>query len=135
MSLFGKQAEPPSPIAPAHAPSPSVYGIRDLIRLLKTIPTDHQPALVLQVIMTTLESVGVQSSSVIEDALIREDGIREHAAMLEGQIAELSHQIEVRRDQIARLEVELVDTIDARACMSNGAPIRVLGIEFATPQA
>ena len=68
MSLFGKPVEHVSPGAPCDVNGEGGYGIGDLIRLLKAIPIDHHPELVVQVIKTTLESVGVKSSAVIEDA-------------------------------------------------------------------
>ena len=80
MFLFGKQDEQRSS-APSDAAGHGGYGIADLIRLLKVIPTDHHPQLVVQVIKTTLESVGVKSSAVIEDAIIRENAMRDAIEM------------------------------------------------------
>src|SRR3954465_10838297 len=118
MSLFGKKPEPPGPLPhvsngePA-APNPP-YGVIDLIRLMKTIPIDHHPDLVVRVIKTTLESVGVHSSAVIEDALRQEKTIRERIALLEADIEGFVRQIQERRDRIAELEVDLSETIYAK---------------------
>jgi hypothetical protein len=119
MSLFGKKPEPPAS-AQTYAPnddsaaSNRPYGVIDLIRLMKTIPIDHHPDLVVRVIKTTLESVGVQSSAVIEDALRQESAIRDRIATLEGDIDGLKREIQDRRDQIAQLQVDLSETIYAK---------------------
>jgi len=119
MSLFGKRPEPPptpqphvtndDPAAPNRR-----YGVIDLIRLMKTIPIDHHPDLVVRVIKTTLESVGVHSSAVVEDALREEDAIRDRIAKLEGDIDGLTREIQDRRDQIKQLHVDLSETIYAK---------------------
>ena len=69
MSLFGKKPEPQpimQPRAPGDEPATPnrSYGVAVLIRLLKTIPVDQHPDLVVRVVKTTLESVGVHSSHV-----------------------------------------------------------------------
>jgi len=93
----------------------SAYGITDLIRLLKTVPiTEQDSQLVVQVIKMTLESAGVKSSLVIDDALAQEKGIRDAMDMLETQLVVLGKEIDARRDQIAQLEVALRETIGAR---------------------
>src|SRR5215510_3481334 len=108
MSLFAKQLEPVSPAALSDGGGN--YGVGDLIRLLKSLPIDHHPELVVQVIKTTLESVGVRSSAVVEDALARENGMREAIEMLESQIVVLAQEIEARQFQIAELQVDLRET-------------------------
>ncbi len=116
MSLFGKQDEP----SRSHATGESAYGITDLIRLLKIIPITHQDSrLVVQVIKTTLESAGVKTSLVIDDALAQEKGIRDAMEMLEAQVVVLGQEIDARRDQIAQLEVALRETIGARDLLAS----------------
>ena len=133
MSLFGKQVEHVS--APSHVAGHGAYGIGDLIRLLKTIPIDHHPQLVVQVIKTTLESVGVKSAAVIEDAIAQEHGIRDALEMLESQILVLRQEIEARQDQIAQLHVALRETADARSLLASAeAPSDALpAIDLNTP--
>jgi hypothetical protein len=127
MSLFGKQDEQPSP---SHVTGQGGYGIADLIRLLKVIPTDHHPQLVVQVIKTTLESVGVMSSAVIEDAFVQENGIRDAIEMLESQIVVLRQEIQARQEQIVQLDVALRETIGAKNLLvdaetPSGAPSEI----------
>jgi hypothetical protein len=116
MSFFGKQVDRASP---ARVTGDGAYGIGDVIRLLKSIPIDHHPQLVVQVMKTTLESVGVDSSAVIEDALARENGIREALGALEGQILVLRQEIEARQNQIAELHAALGEMADARNLLAN----------------
>jgi hypothetical protein len=122
MSLFGKQSDRPPPMAQEYAATGSGYGVADLIRLLKTLPVDHNPQLVVQVIKTTLESVGVHSSTVIDDAIMQENAIRDEAAMLETQIVELAREIEARRERIAELDILLAETIDAKNRLASAEP-------------
>src|SRR5258708_27062226 len=106
MSLFGKKLEPPPPsIQPPHPqppphppvyqppPDPSAskraYGIAELVELMKTIPIDQHPDLVVRVVKSTLASVGVRASDIIEDALVHEDRVRAKIACVESEIAEL----------------------------------------------
>src|SRR5262249_26324822 len=91
MSLFGKKIEAtpapppvmPPPLPPVHAPPADAapqrrgYGVADLIMLMKTIPTDRHPELVVRVVKSTLESVGVRPTDIIEDALRHEGVVRD----------------------------------------------------------
>jgi hypothetical protein len=114
MSSFVSQIERPSPTVQTHVAGHKGYGIADLIRLLKSVPADRNPQLVVQVIRTTLESVGVQSAALIESAAILENGIRDQIATLESQIVDLTREIATRRDRITRLNVELAEMVSAR---------------------
>ena len=125
MSLFGKRNEPPSmqppamppPLPPVHAPEAAPkrgYGVADLIMLMKTIPTDRHPELVVRVVKSTLESVGVHANDIIEDALRHEGAVRDRIAALEGEIDGLEQEIERRRGLIAELQTDVADLIYAR---------------------
>src|SRR5215475_9595810 len=122
MSLFGKKPEPQPSLQPhqPHAPIEErpaqgrSYGVAELIRLLKSIPVDQHPDLVVRVVRTTLESVGVHSTQVIEDALRQESAIGERVAILEGEIEGLAGEIQARREQIAQLRIELSETTYAK---------------------
>ncbi len=128
MSLFGKKNEPPSmqppaipsPLPPVHAPAPEQaqpkrgYGVSDLILLMKSIPTDRHPELVVRVVKSTLESVGVHASDIIEDAIRHEGIVRDRIAALEGEIDGLTQEIDRRRGLIADLQTNIADLIYAR---------------------
>jgi hypothetical protein len=117
--LFGKKPEPHPTMQPQtpsddRAAPGRPYGVAELIRLLKTIPVDQHPDLVVRVVKTTLESVGVHSSHVIEDALAHESAINDRIAILEGEIDGLSVEIQARKEQIAQLRIELSETTYAK---------------------
>jgi hypothetical protein len=127
MSLFGKKVEPPPmqppamppPLPPVHAPAPEAaqkrgYGVTDLILLMKTIPTDRHPELVVRVVKSTLESVGVRPNDIIEDALRHEGVVRDRISALEGEIDGLEQEIQRRRGLIAELQTNISDLIYAR---------------------
>jgi hypothetical protein len=125
MSLFGKKPEPQPSLQPhqSHQPHAPVeerpaqgrsYGVAELIRLLKSIPVDQHPDLVVRVVKTTLESVGVLSSQVVEDALRQENAIGERIAVLEGEIEGLASEIQSRKEQITQLRAELSETTYAK---------------------
>ena len=129
MSLFGKKLESPPTIeppphlpskppayqaAPNTTPSKKSYGIAELVQLMKTIPIDHHPDLVVRVVKSTLASVGVQASDIIEDALRREDEVKDRISGIEGEIDGLVQEIERRRDLIAQLHAEISDLSYAR---------------------
>ena len=134
MSLFGKKPESPASFVQprvgddAHASSNRSYGVADLIRLLKTIPTDQHPDLVVRVVKTTLESVGVQSSQVVDDAIRHETQVNERIKVLESEIEGLTGEIQTRRDQIAQLQVDLAETTYAKDRL-----LSVEGVELSSP--
>jgi hypothetical protein len=105
---------PPLPPTPEPAPPKRGYGVADLISLMKTIPTDRHPELVVRVVKSTLESVGVRPNDIIEDALRHEGVVRDRIGALEGEIAGLEQEIERRRELIADLQTNIADLIYAR---------------------
>ncbi len=130
MSLFGKKQEFP-PFAPTVRPSSGAgvpgrpYGVGDLIQLMKTISLDEHPDLVVRVIKTTLESLGVQTSDVLEDASKQRQAIQQQIAAVEGEIEGLTKEIQHRRDKIGQLQLDLAETTYARE--------RLLSAEKASP--
>jgi hypothetical protein len=130
MSLFGNKPAPPPlnhPLAGGEGATASVrsYGVADLVRLLKTIPVDQHPDLVVRVVKTTLESVGVHSSQVIEDALKQEGVIHERIAVLEREIDGLAGEIQQRKEEIAQLQVELSEATRVRERLQSAEGVRL----------
>ena len=91
MSIFGKREEVAQPTAaPVATASVSKsgghsYGIGDVIRLLRTLPVDQHAELVVRVIRTTLESVNVHVSDLVEDASRQQQKLGERIATLQGR--------------------------------------------------
>ena len=124
MSLFAKKPETPPMHAPATKPvghakkepaakGPS-YGVADLIALIKSIPIDHHPDLVVQVVKTTLESVGVHVADIMDDAARLESDVKDRIAAIEGEIGGLAQEIDRRRDLIAQLRSDVADLTFAK---------------------
>jgi hypothetical protein len=108
MSIFGKKWEGEHSGAGKH-------GIGDVIRLLRTLPVDQHPELVVQVIRTTLEALEVvHVSDLIQDAVKQEQKLNERIGALKAQMHELSKQIETHREEVGRLEADLKETTTAK---------------------
>ena len=86
------------------------YGIAEATLLMRTLPVDQNVELVVRVIRSTLESMNVQLSSIIEDAEDKEKSLKERMATLNGEIAAFAREIEQRRAEIASLETDLDET-------------------------
>src|SRR4051812_46204620 len=68
-------------------PAPSVdYGIDSAIQLMRALPVDQNVELVVQVIKTTLESLKVRVSDIIQDAARKQRD-------LEGRVTNLKREI------------------------------------------
>ena len=118
MAIFGKREEiaQPTPAPPPAAPKAGSqsYGIADVIRLLRTLPVDQHAELVVRVIRTTLESVNVHVSDLVQDAARHQQKLGDRITALQAQIQDLSKQIDTHRSEVARLEAELSETTTAR---------------------
>jgi len=120
MSIFGKREESAQPVAgpvtsaSVSKPSGHSYGIGDVIRLLRTLPVDQHAELVVRVIRTTLESVNVHVSDLVEDATKQQQKLGDRITAMHAQIQELSKQIDAHRGEVGRLEAELAETSSAK---------------------
>jgi len=95
---------PPAPVAaPGRSPEalPPSYGIESAIQLMRTLPIDDDPDLVLRVVRKTLRSTGVSVEQIVLSAQSREkvlsvsiDEDRAALALLERELAELQAKIE-----------------------------------------
>ncbi len=107
---------PPSPeAAPArpaaaerHEETPE-FGIDKAIALMRRLPPDNVE-LVVQVVRTTLESISVKVSTIIEDAVKKENRVEERIGTLKKEIAELEAEIATRRSQIEAHEADHKET-------------------------
>jgi type II secretory pathway component HofQ len=117
MSIFAKKSdgEPravpdfgPMP-PPAAAPSRG-YGIAEAIQLMRGLPVDQNPDLVVKVVRATLASLNVRLPDIIEDASKKQKGTQDRIAAVYGQIAELEKQLDSHRKDIAALEADLKET-------------------------
>jgi hypothetical protein len=90
------------------------YGIEQAIQLMRALPVDQNPALVVAVIKTTLESLKVKVSDIISDADRKQKDLEERVANLKRAIADFEKEIETRREEIGRLEADHKETTAVR---------------------
>jgi translation initiation factor IF-2 len=122
-SLAREPAAPASAAAPAPAPAPVAarpapapiepdspdYGIEKAIELMRLLPADNVQ-LVVQVVKKTLESLGVQVSTIIRDASRKQSDIEGRIDVYKKEIVELESEISTRKSEITRLEADHTET-------------------------
>jgi hypothetical protein len=105
--------------APAAAPVDDEprphYGIEQAIQLMRALPVDQNPELVVAVIKTTLESLKVKVADIIHDADRKQKDLEERVSNLKRAIADFEKEIETRKEEIARLETDHKETTGVRA--------------------
>lgn len=112
MGFFGSGKKPADQTGPHR--TVAGYGIDDAIRLMRTLPADQNPQLVVRVVKNTLESVHVHLADIIQDASTKQKALRERSAGLNQQITELESEITKRRDEIFRIEADLDETTNVK---------------------
>jgi hypothetical protein len=135
MSLFNKKhesdgiraaSEPPHLLNERVSRGPGQrYGIAQAIHLMRSVPVEDNVELVVAVIRSTLESLNVRLSDIIDDASSREHTIHSRIETLKAEIAEYEKQIDVRSQEIGTLHSELSETtkVKERLLMAqNGSP-------------
>jgi len=102
----------PAPAAAAAAPANHKrgYGINEAIDLMRSLPVDQHPELVVRVVRATLGSLSVRLPDIIEDAARKEKTVQDRIAAVHREIADLEKQLEGRRHEIATLEADLDET-------------------------
>jgi hypothetical protein len=97
------------------------YGIGDVISLLRTLPIDQNGDLVARVIASTLESLKVHVSDLIQGASKREQELKQRIGVLQGTMLELAKQIDAHREEGARLEADLAETTNVKERLQSTA--------------
>jgi hypothetical protein len=110
MSLFGKKTDSAESGVSAGGGNAGPYGIEDTIRLMRGLPVEQNLELVVRVVKSTLESVNVRLSTIIQEATRKEQHIGQQIASLKGEIAGFEAEIAKRRQAIDRLEQDLAET-------------------------
>jgi hypothetical protein len=104
MALFKRES------AGQPGPGATAYGIAQAILLMRSLPVDQNVELVVRVIRTTLESMNVQLPDIIDDASAKETALQGRMERLDLEIEAYAEQIEVRKQEISRLQAELRET-------------------------
>jgi len=145
MSIFAKKqdfdqrgAALESSGTPPVATSRNGYGIAEAIQLLRGLPVDQNPELVVRVVRATLASLSVHLSDIIEDASKKQKATQEKIASEHGKVAELEKQLSDHRKEIAALEADLKVTTTVKdrlqlAEKSAGPPTPMRGIPASSP--
>jgi hypothetical protein len=90
------------------------YGIEQAIALMRLLPVDQNPALVVAVIKGTLESLKVKVSDIIADAARKQKDLEDRVGNLKRAIADFEKEIDTRKEEIARLEADHKETTAVR---------------------
>jgi hypothetical protein len=90
------------------------YGINQAIQLMRSLPADQNPELVVIVIKATLESLKVKVSDIISDADRKTKDLEERVSNLKRAIADFEKEIETRKEEIGRLEADHTETSAVR---------------------
>jgi DNA-binding transcriptional MerR regulator len=109
--------EPPSlaqnNIRMASSPPPA-FNVESAIELMRALPFDENPELVLRVLRKTLRSTGVSVEQIIDSAKARESSLTNNVAQERAAIEQLEKQIAARRANIERFDGELQETHGVR---------------------
>lgn len=102
------------PAPPVMSPTPPAYGIENAIDLMRSLPFDENPELVLRVLRKTLRSTGVSVEQIVQAARSREQALSAEGNAQLQAIEQLEQQIVARRAEIDRLAATLNETKSAR---------------------
>ena len=117
MSIFAKKTDADQGSRGDRRPSTSAgvaFGITEATQLLRSLPIDQNPELIVRVVRTTLESLDVHLSDIIADATRKEQVTEERFAAVQGQVADLEKQLAGLRQEIGALEFDLKETTDVK---------------------
>jgi len=86
------------------------YGIAEAIQLMRGLPVDQNPDLIVRVVRATLASLNVRLADIIEDAARKQKATQERIAGEHTKVADLEKQLGEHRREIASLEADLKET-------------------------
>ena len=93
------------------APPQKRFGIERALELMRSLPTDQNPALVALVIAKTLAAVDVPVSHIIEGATSRQKDLEAKLGTARAACAALETEIELHVDEIVELEAFLAEAM------------------------
>jgi DNA-binding transcriptional MerR regulator len=118
MSIFAKKSEGEQGSRGDRSPGTSGlgrgYGIAEAIQLLRSLPTDQDSDLIVRVVRTTLESLGVRLSDIVDDATHKQQLTEERISAVRDQVVDLEKQLAELRGEIAGLEGDLKETTEVK---------------------
>jgi hypothetical protein len=90
------------------------FGIDRAIQLMRSLPTEQNPELVAMVIASTLESLDMNVSDIIEDADTRQLELEARIGTIKARNSELEREIELGVDEIVKLEASLAEAMSVK---------------------
>jgi len=90
------------------------YGIERAIQLMRSLPTEQNPELVAMVITSTLESLDMKVSEIIDDARSRQADLEARIGTIKAKNSALEKEIELGVDEIVKLEATLAETLSVK---------------------
>jgi hypothetical protein len=104
-------APPPQPPAP---PPPPQFGIEQAMALMRALPLDEDPDLVLKVVRKTLRSTGVSVEELVASTRKREMDLTDSITRDHDAIAQLERDIVARKAHIEELVAQREETESLR---------------------
>jgi len=98
----------------ATTPPPKRFGIDRAIQLMRSLPTEQNPELVAMVITSTLESLEMNVTDIIDDAKSRQADLEARIGSIKAKNLALEKEIELGVDEIVRLEASLAETMSVK---------------------
>jgi hypothetical protein len=136
---------PPAPepkAVKAEPPAAPAFSLEAAIALMKKLPLDDEPELVLRVVRKTLRSIGISIEELVASAKQREDGLangiaaeREMIEGLEREIAERKASIDAKLAEMKETHEVRSQLQDAMASESKVGPVLIAPPEIARLQA
>lgn len=81
---------------------------------MRSLPTEQNPELVAMVITSTLESLDMNVTDIIEDAKSRQADLEARIGSIKAKNSALEKEIELGVDEIVRLEATLAETLSVK---------------------
>jgi len=97
----------PPPTPPAASAARGGYGIAEAIQLMRGLPVDQNPDLIVRVVRATLASLNVHLADIIDDATKKQKATQDRIAGAHAKVADLEKQLADHRKEIASLEADL----------------------------
>lgn len=107
------------PTSGTHSKTPPAFngtrvGIDHAIQLMRSLPTDKNVDLVVTVLKTTLESLGIRVADIVQDAANRQQELEARVAQLKAEIAALEKEVDIRVQEITKVEAMHSETTRVR---------------------
>jgi hypothetical protein len=106
---FDTDTESPSAKAVIPPKQSPLYGIEEVIGLMRELPQENRE-LVVTVVKKTLESTQIDLDEIIGGAEDKESRLRDKTQTLQSEIKNLQQEIEKRNQEIALLQKDLKET-------------------------